>query len=220
MRRHLSVLLAMTAIGACTFPQAIYSSATGDDGSAPNDSSGGTDRSTSSSSGGNDGSSSSTGGGDAMGDRGSTDSASDVTTSDTSSSSGSSSGGGSCDKDNDSFTAVSCGGNDCCDTDATAHPSQTMFFSMADNCGSFDYNCDGSETLEYSGDLSCYYAGITCVEQCGVPNACTCGGSTCSYGYLGAAPSCGNSAPYGTCVMSGMACNIQTTVQSQTQACH
>jgi hypothetical protein len=33
---------------------------------------------------------------------------------------------------------------DCCDTDASAHPGQTAFFSSADACGSWDFDCDGT----------------------------------------------------------------------------
>jgi hypothetical protein len=33
---------------------------------------------------------------------------------------------------------------DCCDSDANAHPGQASFFTVANKCGSYDYNCDGS----------------------------------------------------------------------------
>ncbi len=39
-------------------------------------------------------------------------------------------------------------GNDCCDSDNKAHPNQTSYFSSADACGSYDYNCDGSITKQ------------------------------------------------------------------------
>jgi hypothetical protein len=45
--------------------------------------------------------------------------------------------------------------SDCCDADASAHPGQTATFSTADACGSFDYNCDGSETPKSNGPTSC-----------------------------------------------------------------
>ena len=44
------------------------------------------------------------------------------------------------------------GGNDCCDTDANAYPGQTGWFTSADACGSFDYNCDG--TIEQWGQYA------------------------------------------------------------------
>jgi hypothetical protein len=34
--------------------------------------------------------------------------------------------------------------DDCCDTDVTAFPGQANFFYVANKCGSFDYNCNGS----------------------------------------------------------------------------
>jgi hypothetical protein len=224
MRRHLlSFALALAAVGACSFPDAQY--ATGDDASAPNDG-GGIDHNASSSSGGNDASSGSSGGGDATGDRGTGDAPSDVTSSDSSSSSsGSSSGGGMCDMDNDGFQAqgAPCGGTDCCDTDAKANPSQTMFFTMADKCGSFDYNCDGTETHEYSANLTCSgVPAIKCFYDC-PNNPCTCAGMQCNDGYFGTDPGCGMAATYGTCGsnMVGSACvQDPSTAHSQTQACN
>ena len=34
-------------------------------------------------------------------------------------------------------------GGDCCDSDANAYPGETKYFTSADSCGSWDYNCDG-----------------------------------------------------------------------------
>jgi hypothetical protein len=34
-------------------------------------------------------------------------------------------------------------GGDCCDSDANAYPGETKYFTAADACGSYDYNCDG-----------------------------------------------------------------------------
>jgi hypothetical protein len=224
MRRHLTFVIALAAVGACSFPNATFSDGgIGDDGSYD---SGATDRSASSSSGGNDGSSTSSGGSDATNDHGGIgDSTSDVTSSDsTSSSSGSSSGGGMCDMDGDGFLAqgAPCNGNDCCDTDSKANPSQTMFFAMADKCGSFDYNCDNLATPEFSANLTCSgVPAVKCFYDC-PNNPCTCGSAQCNYGYLGADPGCGNSAPYGTCTsnMLGTACVAPTTAPNQIQACN
>ena len=35
-------------------------------------------------------------------------------------------------------------GGDCCDSDASALPGQSKYFTSADACGSWDYNCDGT----------------------------------------------------------------------------
>jgi hypothetical protein len=40
---------------------------------------------------------------------------------------------------------------DCCDSDTNAHPGQTSYFTTADACGSFDYNCDTHETPKSNG---------------------------------------------------------------------
>jgi hypothetical protein len=50
-----------------------------------------------------------------------------------------------CDLDRDGHQAVSCGGDDCCDNDARAHPGATDWQSVKDACGSFDYDCNGQE---------------------------------------------------------------------------
>ena len=50
-----------------------------------------------------------------------------------------------CDHDRDGHMAVSCGGDDCCDTDARVHPG-AGFQATASACGSFDYDCDGTES--------------------------------------------------------------------------
>jgi len=43
-------------------------------------------------------------------------------------------------------------GGDCCDSDNNTFPGQTKYFSTANLCGSFDYNCDGNtEAYLYGG---------------------------------------------------------------------
>jgi hypothetical protein len=99
-----------------------------------------------------------------------------------------------------------CGGNDCCDTDNLAHPGQTSYFTSADKCGSFDYDCSGSNEPQYPGNLKCGGTGAT---------GCT-GGSA----FIGAAPTCGAMGLYGTCVPNGLlACQQGNEVQL-TQGCH
>ena len=58
---------------------------------------------------------------------------------------------------------------DCCDSDANAHPNQSAFFSRADACGSFDYNCDGfAEKANNAAPCSGYAAGASadCGKAC------------------------------------------------------
>ena len=67
---------------------------------------------------------------------------------------------------------------DCCDGDANAHPAQTEYFTTADACASYDYNCDGIETkqpLERPAD--CGYPTCEMVSGvCRYAGGCTCGG--------------------------------------------
>lgn len=41
---------------------------------------------------------------------------------------------------------------DCCDSDANAKPGQTTYYTSANACGSFDYNCNGQEDQQYTVD--------------------------------------------------------------------
>jgi len=62
-------------------------------------------------------------------------------------------------------------GGDCCDSDANAFPGQTKYFTAADRCGSWDFNCDG--TIQGSNGLSSY--GTVPSTECGttVHGSCT-----------------------------------------------
>jgi hypothetical protein len=115
-----------------------------------------------------------------------------------------------CDFDMDTYKVegvAACGtGNDCCDTDNTAHPNQANYFTKTDACGSFDYNCSGAIEPEFLSNLSCGGTGAL---------GCT-GGSA----FLGPDPGCGNTALYGTCMANGLlACQAGDEMMVQ-QACH
>lgn len=43
--------------------------------------------------------------------------------------------------------AMSSSGTDCCDTDANAKPGQTSWFTTTNDCGVYDYNCNGQVDL-------------------------------------------------------------------------
>jgi hypothetical protein len=63
---------------------------------------------------------------------------------------------------------------DCDDTDAMAHPNQTMFFNVQRKSGGFDYDCDNKitkETPEYPGGV-CKY--------CGTVGSCSTTSPTCA----------------------------------------
>src|SRR5450631_2471187 len=55
-------------------------------------------------------------------------------------------------------------GSDCCDSDSNAFPGQTKYFTSADACGSWDYNCDGT-ILGSQGGFITY--GTVPVSECG-----------------------------------------------------
>jgi hypothetical protein len=110
-----------------------------------------------------------------------------------------------CDKDGDGYLGGSdpCDGTDCCDTDARANPGDTAYYTTPDNCGGFDYDCDGKESPEYAVNLVCSGTG-----------AMGCTGS----GFIGNPP-CGVSGPYAAgCVETSGGCAPGPTTM-MTQAC-
>ena len=65
-----------------------------------------------------------------------------------------------CDYDHDGYLRASCGGPDCCDNDAAAHPGVVNFSAEPTACGHFDFNCDGAEeTLWPDADSACSSGG-------------------------------------------------------------
>jgi hypothetical protein len=56
-------------------------------------------------------------------------------------------------------------GGDCCDADANAVPGQAKYFTSADACGSWDYNCDGTIQGSEAGLIT--YASVP-VSECGM----------------------------------------------------
>jgi len=123
---------------------------------------------------------------------------------------------------------------DCCDADLNAHPGQAGWFTGANGCGNFDYDCSGASEQEYTS------LGQQCSAATGV---CSQGTFACPLdarvGWLGGSVTgCGASANYvtgnctyvggsccsGTCPDgSGCVCGKScgpTPMMSQTQACH
>jgi hypothetical protein len=64
-----------------------------------------------------------------------------------------------CDLDGDGFEGPFCSGPDCDDLDNNAFPGQTAFFASSRSNGSFDYNCDGAETMEWTSQMACSSCG-------------------------------------------------------------
>jgi hypothetical protein len=204
----LVTVAALALAPACGFPTQSYE----DDGGT---SSGGTSDATSHADGGDtgaDGTSSADGepGGDAVSDAisdviASGDSPTDAASQDSAAMPDAGCASGNhCDCDNDTYMAMSCGGSDCCDNDANAHPGQTSFYPSPDRCLSYDYNCDTMLETEW-GAFACS-PGVT--------------GCTPTSGFVGGVPGCGVSEQWtGTCKNMITSCQPGTTI-SQTQACH
>ena len=102
---------------------------------------------------------------------------------------------------------------DCCDTDNLANPgvASTSWFSSADKCSSYDYNCDGSQTAQFNttSDGGC--------GHCCTASACCCGGTQ---GWSGGVATCGTTAQYwnGGCESwwsAGNACDAHSDQKQQ-----
>lgn len=119
---------------------------------------------------------------------------------------------------------------DCCDSDNRTHPGQTAGFTSPNNCGSYDYNCDGSSTI-----VGTYYApsGLTSAVRLncvgGTCGSCTngnytppfsnsyttscgqSGGTNCSYSYFNpgqtTCPASGTASYRAGCTSTTTACN-------------
>lgn len=186
MRRAFAVALGVVLVAACGFPDVQFDGAGTTDassGSGGGDARGGGDGSSSGSEAGGDSNMPSDGSSDAdsaMNLDGSSESDSLVVDTGPDVILDVSPDSPLCDQDHDTFIGKQCGGNDCCDTDWTAKPGQTGFFTKPDLCGSFDYNCDGNEHPEF-GMFSCA-GGVT--------------GCTETTGFVGGVPGCGVTGPW------------------------
>ncbi len=98
---------------------------------------------------------------------------------------------------------------DCYDSNASAHPGQTSYFTSARGDGSYDYNCDGTETKRYTAQ-----EGYSC--SCDWVVWCTCSGS--GAGWNGGIPTCGVSGTWiSNCSDDWFSCTYSTS--SRTQSC-
>ena len=124
-------------------------------------------------------------------------------------------------------------GTDCCDSDANAHPGQTVYFTTTRiGCGGYDYNCAGGDEQQYTATFN---VNFTSLIVCGagpaggawsavtVPPACGASGSWmlltdcfCMAGMSGP-----QRCPYSGCIPSTcyQGCAGFTCGSSRTQAC-
>ena len=85
---------------------------------------------------------------------------------------------------------------DCYDANANAYPGQTSYFTSNRGDGSYDYDCDGSESKQYTSTYSCstdwtcfscdsYSSGWSSVPSCGANgtwrSGCSASWCSCSY---------------------------------------
>lgn len=89
-------------------------------------------------------------------------------------------------------------GDDCCDSDADTYPGQNSYFSSTNDCGSWDYDCDGSISKHdcdsrdctcYSPTYTVYISGTNCMQSYGTG----CSGTDCGSSYE---VSCGQTSDY------------------------
>jgi hypothetical protein len=99
---------------------------------------------------------------------------------------------------------------DCCDTDANTRTSQAAWFTGADNCGSFDYDCSSSSEQEQPSTGECY---------CDSYFLFFCTGCASANGWVDSVPACGASGSYiSSCSQGTFDCTAGTA--TQVQACH
>jgi hypothetical protein len=74
---------------------------------------------------------------------------------------------------------------DCCDTDASANPGQTGYFTTArKGCGGWDYNCSGVEEQEFTATFNINWTSLT---------ACGAGPAGGAWSAVTTPPACGTS---------------------------
>jgi hypothetical protein len=89
---------------------------------------------------------------------------------------------------------------DTCDKDKNVYPGNTTFYASANQCGTYDYDCDGVETKE------------TLTFSCP-------GLNRCRNGYA-ADVACGASALFGTCPLIAPAnCSPMSTTPNYVERC-
>ncbi|MBL8618998.1 MAG: putative metal-binding motif-containing protein [Deltaproteobacteria bacterium] len=94
---------------------------------------------------------------------------------------------------------------DCYDTNSAARPLTTSYYTVNRGDGSYDYNCDGSQTKRYPNTFAC--SGD--VFGCSVTRA----------GYTGSVPACGAAGSYSERCWGGIGLCTDYAAFSQAQSC-
>jgi hypothetical protein len=111
--------------------------------------------------------------------------------------------------DGDMARALSCGGPDCDDGNASAKPGQMDWFETARAGGSFDYNCNNAEEREFPTVTVCVITDLNCLQK--------------PTGWLGAAPVCGGKGNWGKCKKGGLLnadCIYDVVTIDKVMRCH
>jgi len=124
--------------------------------------------------------------------------------------------------------------NDCCDTDNTTHPNATLYYGWTNNCGSFDYNCNGSVEkssnctgikvtgMTFSGPVSgCPITGYTSrTTTCQATGTLSCGDNYTVSMHTGAyTASCTTTTIIDDCSSLGVGSHTLSCVAGQTISC-
>ncbi len=109
-----------------------------------------------------------------------------------------------CDMDCDGVLAPSCGGDDCCDSDPDVFPGQTEFFETANECGDYDYNCDGDEQKRGGAGDVCERKAFSCEEK---------------QGFVGFVPNCGDRGAWVRCTSWQAFGGCDSDFQERVQSC-
>lgn len=101
-----------------------------------------------------------------------------------------------CDCDGDGVTSIACGGTDCDDHAALAHPGAKAYHAepTGDPAVGFDWDCSGAPERDPALDktVDCGLLGLPCKTDTG---------------YLAKVPPpCGMGGPWGTCKQDGLGC--------------
>ncbi len=114
-----------------------------------------------------------------------------------------------CDCDDDGYNAdtAECqhDGGDCDDHDPLVHPGQTSWFTQPSSHGSWDYNCNGTDDLEYTSLLMC-------------SGSVSCDTTTEAWSGM-SVPPCGQTGSYGTCMGLAPSC-VEKITGMRMQGCH
>jgi hypothetical protein len=114
------------------------------------------------------------------------------------------------DGDGESATSLGTCGLDCNDNNASVYSAQSSYFATGyttpSGTSSFDYNCDGKATVEFTDTVRCMLSGTLCVLV--------------NPGWVSSVPACGATGKWASaCVKTSLGCLASPQVD-RVQGCH